>query len=153
MLLCQHGPKPLDCFQHFDESVPLRITAVLKAKGVPTQYEQGVRNKVSSIYLFVMLVSRAQVGLRKDFYQVKSYYETNCVKTLMYCLSFPGEVFVLDDGGEVDLDLGNYERFLDIRLIRDNNITTGKIYQSVINKERKGDYLGKTVQGWILLFT
>ncbi|XP_030013942.1 CTP synthase 1b [Sphaeramia orbicularis] len=57
-----------------------------------------------------------------------------------------GEVFVLDDGGEVDLDLGNYERFLDIRLTRDNNLTTGKIYQSVINKERKGDYLGKTVQ-------
>ncbi|KAM3412966.1 hypothetical protein ACQJBY_004241 [Aegilops geniculata] len=57
-----------------------------------------------------------------------------------------GEVFVLDDGGEVDLDLGNYERFLDIKLTRDNNITTGKIYQAVINKERKGDYLGKTVQ-------
>ncbi|XP_044468705.1 CTP synthase isoform X1 [Mangifera indica] len=57
-----------------------------------------------------------------------------------------GEVFVLDDGGEVDLDLGNYERFLDIKLTRDNNITTGKIYQSVIEKERKGDYLGKTVQ-------
>lgn len=57
-----------------------------------------------------------------------------------------GEVFVLDDGGEVDLDLGNYERFMDIKLTRDNNITTGKIYQSVIDKERKGDYLGKTVQ-------
>ncbi|BAF30024.1 Os12g0556600, partial [Oryza sativa Japonica Group] len=57
-----------------------------------------------------------------------------------------GEVFVLDDGGEVDLDLGNYERFLDVTLTRDNNITTGKIYQSVIEKERKGDYLGKTVQ-------
>ncbi|KAI3526874.1 hypothetical protein L1887_06140 [Cichorium endivia] len=57
-----------------------------------------------------------------------------------------GEVFVLDDGGEVDLDLGNYERFLDVRLTRDNNITTGKIYQSVLEKERKGDYLGKTVQ-------
>ncbi|KAF3644466.1 CTP synthase 1, partial [Capsicum annuum] len=57
-----------------------------------------------------------------------------------------GEVFVLDDGGEVDLDLGNYERFLDIKLTRDNNITTGKIYQSVLDKERKGDYLGKTVQ-------
>jgi CTP synthase len=57
-----------------------------------------------------------------------------------------GEVFVLDDGGEVDLDLGNYERFLDIKLTRDNNITTGKIYQHVIAKERKGDYLGKTVQ-------
>ncbi|KZV46353.1 CTP synthase 1-like [Dorcoceras hygrometricum] len=57
-----------------------------------------------------------------------------------------GEVFVLDDGGEVDLDLGNYERFLDIKLTRDNNITTGKIYQSVIEKERRGDYLGQTVQ-------
>nr|XP_027087074.1 CTP synthase-like isoform X1 [Coffea arabica]XP_027087075.1 CTP synthase-like isoform X1 [Coffea arabica]XP_027089068.1 CTP synthase-like isoform X1 [Coffea arabica]XP_027089069.1 CTP synthase-like isoform X1 [Coffea arabica] len=57
-----------------------------------------------------------------------------------------GEVFVLDDGGEVDLDLGNYERFLDIKLTCDNNITTGKIYQSVIDKERRGDYLGKTVQ-------
>ncbi|VFQ61195.1 unnamed protein product [Cuscuta campestris] len=57
-----------------------------------------------------------------------------------------GEVYVLDDGGEVDLDLGNYERFLDIQLTRDNNITTGKIYQSVIEKERRGDYLGKTVQ-------
>lgn len=57
-----------------------------------------------------------------------------------------GEVFVLDDGSEVDLDLGNYERFLDIKLTSDHNITTGKIYQSVINKERRGDYLGKTVQ-------
>lgn len=66
---------------------------------------------------------------------------------ILSCQCFPGEVFVLDDGGEVDLDLGNYERFLDIRLTRDNNLTTGKIYQSVINKERRGDYLGKTVQG------
>ncbi|XP_041354070.1 CTP synthase 1-like isoform X2 [Gigantopelta aegis] len=57
-----------------------------------------------------------------------------------------GEVFVLNDGGEVDLDLGNYERFLDVTLFRDNNITTGKIYQHVINRERRGDYLGKTVQ-------
>ncbi|XP_042517807.1 CTP synthase-like isoform X2 [Macadamia integrifolia] len=57
-----------------------------------------------------------------------------------------GEVFVLDDGGEVDLDLGNYERFVDVTLTRDNNITTGKIYQSVLEKERRGDYLGKTVQ-------
>lgn len=53
---------------------------------------------------------------------------------------------MLDDGGEVDLDLGNYERFLDITLHRDNNITTGKIYKQVIEKERRGDYLGKTVQ-------
>ncbi|NP_001135804.1 CTP synthase [Nasonia vitripennis] len=57
-----------------------------------------------------------------------------------------GEVYVLDDGGEVDLDLGNYERFLDVILHKDNNITTGKVYEHVIRKERKGDYLGKTVQ-------
>lgn len=57
-----------------------------------------------------------------------------------------GEVFVLDDGGEADLDLGNYERFMDITLQKDNNLTTGKIYQAVIDRERRGDYLGKTVQ-------
>jgi len=57
-----------------------------------------------------------------------------------------GEVFVLKDGGEVDLDLGNYERFLDVELTREHNITTGKVYLSVIEKERRGDYLGKTVQ-------
>ena len=57
-----------------------------------------------------------------------------------------GEVFVLDDGSEVDLDLGNYERFLDTNLSGDNNITTGKTYLEVIEKERRGDYLGSTVQ-------
>ena len=57
-----------------------------------------------------------------------------------------GEVFVLDDGGEADLDLGNYERFVDLTLTRNNNLTTGKVYQKVIERERKGDYLGKTVQ-------
>mmetsp|Transcript_7705 Transcript_7705/g.13571 ORF Transcript_7705/g.13571 Transcript_7705/m.13571 type:complete len:556 (+) Transcript_7705:89-1756(+) len=57
-----------------------------------------------------------------------------------------GEVFVLNDGGETDLDLGNYERFLSLELTQDHNITTGKVYRNVILKERKGDYLGKTVQ-------
>lgn len=57
-----------------------------------------------------------------------------------------GEVFVLDDGSEVDLDLGNYERFLDANLRTDHNITTGKVYREVIQKERRGDYLGQTVQ-------
>jgi CTP synthase len=57
-----------------------------------------------------------------------------------------GEVFVTDDGGETDLDLGHYERFVDINLTSKNNITTGKIYWSVLTKERKGEYLGKTVQ-------
>ncbi|MCL9812459.1 CTP synthase [Natranaeroarchaeum aerophilus] len=57
-----------------------------------------------------------------------------------------GEVYVLKDGGEVDLDLGNYERFLDIDMTFDHNVTTGKTYKHVIEKERAGDYLGKTVQ-------
>jgi CTP synthase len=57
-----------------------------------------------------------------------------------------GEVFVLDDGSEVDMDLGTYERFLDINLKSENNITTGKIYRKVIEREREGKYLGRTVQ-------
>lgn len=57
-----------------------------------------------------------------------------------------GEVFVTNDGAETDLDLGHYERFLDENLTKYNNITTGKVYESVINKERKGQYFGKTVQ-------
>lgn len=57
-----------------------------------------------------------------------------------------GEVYVLEDGGEADLDLGNYERFLNKDLSKDNNITTGKVYLNVIRKERNGEYLGQTVQ-------
>jgi len=57
-----------------------------------------------------------------------------------------GEVFVTDDGAETDLDLGHYERFIETRMKQSNNFTTGKIYQSVLEKERRGDYLGKTVQ-------
>ena len=57
-----------------------------------------------------------------------------------------GECYVTDDGAETDLDLGHYERFLNIATSQDNNVTTGRIYKNVITKERKGDYLGKTVQ-------
>ena len=57
-----------------------------------------------------------------------------------------GEVFVTDDGAETDLDLGHYERFTSATMAKKNNFTTGKIYQTVIEKERRGDYLGKTVQ-------
>ena len=57
-----------------------------------------------------------------------------------------GEVFVTDDGAETDLDLGHYERFTDVNLNKNCSVSSGKIYQSVLNKERKGDYLGKTVQ-------
>ncbi|HET55563.1 MAG TPA: CTP synthase [Ignavibacteria bacterium] len=57
-----------------------------------------------------------------------------------------GEVYVTDDGAETDLDLGHYERFLDVNMSKDNNTTTGQVYYDVINKERRGDYLGATVQ-------
>ena len=57
-----------------------------------------------------------------------------------------GECYVTEDGAETDLDLGHYERFLNVPTSQANNVTTGRIYQNVINKERKGDFLGKTVQ-------
>ena len=57
-----------------------------------------------------------------------------------------GEVFVTDDGAETDLDLGHYERFIDVNLTQASNVTTGQIYAAVIAKERRGDYLGGTVQ-------
>src|SRR5574341_763462 len=57
-----------------------------------------------------------------------------------------GEVYVTDDGAETDLDLGHYERFTHAKLTRDNNWTSGRIYETIIAKERRGDYLGKTVQ-------
>ncbi len=57
-----------------------------------------------------------------------------------------GECYVTDDGAETDLDLGHYERFLNVRTSQDNNVTTGRIYHNVITKERRGDFLGKTVQ-------
>jgi len=57
-----------------------------------------------------------------------------------------GEVFVLDDGSETDLDLGHYERFIDVNMTKENNATAGQIYSTVLNRERKGEYLGQTVQ-------
>src|SRR5471030_401571 len=57
-----------------------------------------------------------------------------------------GEVYVLNDGAETDLDLGHYERFTNSVLSKSNNITSGQVYQTVLDKERRGDYLGKTVQ-------
>ena len=57
-----------------------------------------------------------------------------------------GEVFVTDDGAETDLDLGHYERFSTVRMTRQHNLTSGRIYQAVIEKERRGEYLGATVQ-------
>lgn len=83
------------------------------------------------------------IGLRVTSVKIDPYL--NCDAGTMSPFEH-GEVFVLDDGGEGDLDLGNYERFLGVRLTRDHNITTGKVYTEVLEKERRGDYLGKTVQ-------
>lgn len=86
---------------------------------------------------------------RRNFLSIRAWFAPLLCESYLKFTEFCslGEVYVLDDGGEVDLDLGNYERFLDAKLSRDNNITTGKIYQNVIESERRGDYLGKTVQG------
>uniref|UniRef100_A0A915Q060 CTP synthase n=1 Tax=Setaria digitata TaxID=48799 RepID=A0A915Q060_9BILA len=100
----------------------------------------GVGKGIISSSLGVLLKAH---GYRVSFIKIDPYIN---IDAGTFSPFEHGEVFVLDDGGEVDLDLGNYERFLDIRLTRDNNITTGKIYQQVIERERRGDYLGKTVQ-------
>ncbi|KAK9149938.1 hypothetical protein Syun_008247 [Stephania yunnanensis] len=113
-----------------------KMKYVLVTGGVVSGLGKGVT--ASSIGLLLKAC-----GLRVTSIKIDPYLNTDAGTMSPF---EHGEVFVLDDGGEVDLDLGNYERFLDAKLTRDNNITTGKIYQSVINKERKGDYLGKTVQ-------
>ena len=100
----------------------------------------GLGKGISTSSIGVLLKSR---GLRVTSIKVDPYL--NCDAGTMNPYQH-GEVFVLDDGGEVDLDLGNYERFLDVNLTKDHNITTGKVYRAVIEKERRGDYLGRTVQ-------
>ncbi len=100
----------------------------------------GLGKGVSTSSIGLLLKSR---GLRVTAVKIDPYL--NCDAGTMNPYQH-GEVFVLDDGGEVDMDLGNYERFLDVDLTKDHNLTTGKIYKSVIEKERRGDYLGVTVQ-------
>lgn len=100
----------------------------------------GLGNGVAASSIGVVLKA---CGLRVTFIKIDPYLNRDA-RTMSP--DEHGEVFVLDDGSEVDMDLGNYERFLDVELTGDNNITAGKIYQYVINKERRGDYLGKTVQ-------
>jgi len=112
------------------------VKYVLVAGGVLSGIGKGVISSSTGVLLQAM-------GLRVTCIKIDPYL--NCDAGTMNPFEH-GEVFVLEDGGEVDLDLGNYERFVGITLSRDNNITTGKIYLSVIEKERRGDYLGKTVQ-------
>jgi CTP synthase len=100
----------------------------------------GLGKGISTSSIGVLLKSK---GLRVSPVKIDPYLNVDAGTMNPYQ---HGEVFVLDDGSETDLDLGNYERFLDLNLTGDHNITTGKVYRSVIEKERRGDYLGKTVQ-------
>ncbi|MEK6838616.1 MAG: CTP synthase, partial [Candidatus Thermoplasmatota archaeon] len=100
----------------------------------------GLGKGISTSSIGVLLKSR---GLRVCPIKIDPYLNVDAGTMNPYQ---HGEVFVLDDGAEADLDLGNYERFLDVNLTGDHNITTGKVYRAVIEKERRGDYLGKTVQ-------
>ena len=100
----------------------------------------GLGKGITSASLGMLMKSR---GLKTTNIKIDPYlnYDAGTMSPYQH-----GEVFVLDDGGEVDLDLGNYERFLNTSLTFDHNITTGKVYSTVIEKERRGDYLGATVQ-------
>jgi CTP synthase len=100
----------------------------------------GLGKGITSASIGLLLKAR---GLKVTAIKIDPYL--NCDAGTMNPYQH-GEVFVLDDGGEVDMDLGSYERFLDIDLTSDHNITTGKVYRRVIEKERKGEYLGQTVQ-------
>ncbi|MBP5685243.1 MAG: CTP synthase (glutamine hydrolyzing) [Candidatus Methanomethylophilaceae archaeon] len=100
----------------------------------------GLGKGITAFSIGLLLKSR---GIRVTSIKVDPYLNIDAGTMNPY---EHGEVYVLDDGGEVDLDLGNYERFMNLSLGRDNNITTGKVYRSVIDNERKGSYLGKTVQ-------
>jgi len=82
-------------------------------------------------------------GFSVDFVKIDPYVNVDAGTLNPY---MHGEVFVTDDGGETDLDLGWYERFLDIKTTKENNITTGQVYSNVISRERRGDYLGQCVQ-------
>jgi CTP synthase len=100
----------------------------------------GLGKGITTASIGLLLKSR---GLKVTAIKIDPYL--NCDAGTMNPYQH-GEVFVLDDGGEVDMDLGSYERFLNVDLTSDHNITTGKVYRKVIEKERQGHYLGQTVQ-------
>jgi CTP synthase len=147
--------------EHFSAFIPLQILPYLI---VPTWYVQSKQTNqevasMSAKYVFVTggVVSSLGKGLAAA--SIGCLLESrglrvNMMKFDPYLNVDPGtmspfqhgEVFVTDDGAETDLDLGHYERFTHAPLSRDNNLTTGRIYEQIILKERRGDYLGKTVQ-------
>jgi CTP synthase len=118
------------------QDMPREVKYIIVTGGVLSGLGKGITT--SSIGLLLKMHGYDLTAIKIDPY-------LNCDAGTMNPFQH-GEVFVLEDGGEVDLDLGNYERFLDVNLTRDNNITTGRAYKSVIEKERRGEYLGKTVQ-------
>ncbi len=121
--------------------------AMTDGKARPTKYIFVTGGVVSSLGKGIAAASIGRLlkerGLRVTLQKFDPYINVDPGTLSPYQ---HGEVFVTDDGAETDLDLGHYERFIDESLSQDNNITTGRIYQNVINKERRGDYLGSTVQ-------
>ena len=95
------------------------------------------------VYMDAAGVVLRSLGVRVSAIKIDPYLNSDAGTMSPY---EHGECFVLEDGGEVDLDLGNYERFLGVSLSRQHNITSGKVYSQVISQERQGHFLGKTVQ-------
>ncbi len=118
------------------QSVPKMTKFVFVTGGVVSSLGKGI----ASASLAALLESR---GLKVTLIKLDPYLNVDpgTMSPFQH-----GEVFVTDDGAETDLDLGHYERFIETRMKKANNFTTGQIYKSVLEKERRGDYLGKTVQ-------
>src|ERR671936_401137 len=116
---------------------PMRMTKhIFVTGGVVSSLGKGL----TSASIGMLLEQR---GLRVRMQKLDPYINVDPGTMSPY---LHGEVYVLDDGSDTDLDLGHYERFTNSPLTRDSNYTTGQIYLSVIEKERQGDYLGRTVQ-------
>ncbi len=132
------GAAPIILFyQLLERAAPLDMTKfVFVTGGVVSSLGKGI----ASASLAAILESR---GLKVTLIKLDPYLNVDpgTMSPFQH-----GEVFVTDDGAETDLDLGHYERFIETRMKKANNFTTGQIYKSVLEKERRGDYLGKTVQ-------
>ena len=132
------GSPPIINISHLSERkpVPKMTKFVFVTGGVVSSLGKGI----ASASLAALLESR---GLKVTLIKLDPYLNVDpgTMSPFQH-----GEVFVTDDGAETDLDLGHYERFIETRMKKANNFTTGQIYKSVLEKERRGDYLGKTVQ-------
>ena len=135
---CAKESPPIIRISHLSERqfVPKMTKFVFVTGGVVSSLGKGI----ASASLAALLESR---GLKVTLIKLDPYLNVDpgTMSPFQH-----GEVFVTDDGAETDLDLGHYERFIETRMKKANNFTTGQIYKSVLEKERRGDYLGKTVQ-------